>query len=170
MKVSGVIGLIWLALAATASGQAKSSGNPQGAAQSKASLAEVREIVHELEGRTENLRELLSNHRSIVENRPESEEQQVKWEAALARSLVRLESARAAVVETTQRLDKAITGELPTGLAKDVARVRNEAEPQRAMAEQALAKKPPPARKAKPSKPAKATEKPAQPSDEELDL
>jgi len=169
MKISAIAGLLWLALAATAFGQAKSSSNPAGPVQSKASLAEVREIVHELEGRTERLRELLSNHRSIVENRPESEEQQVKWESALERSLVRVESARAALVETTERLDKAITGELPTGLAKDVARVRNEAEPQRAMAEQVLAKKPAP-RKAKPAKPAKATEKPAPPSDDELDL
>ena len=42
-----------------------------------------------------------------------------------------------------QRLDKAITGELPTGLAKDVAKVRNEADPERATAEQVLSKKKP---------------------------
>lgn len=181
MRVSAITGLIWLVLAATAVGQTKSSGNatsPGGGAQSKAVLAEVRSIVHELEGHTEKLRELLADHRSLVERRPESgggspeakkaqEEQLAKWEAALERQLVRIESGHAALVETTQRLDKAITGELPTGLAKDVAKARNEAEPERLMAEQALAKrKSSPARKAKPGK--QPSEK--QPSNEDIDL
>jgi len=70
-----------------------------------------------------------------------------------------------------QRLDKSIAGELPTGLAKDVARVRSEAEPERATAEQVLAKrKPSTARKSKPAKPSSAAEKPDPPSDEHLDL
>lgn len=171
MKVSAIIGLIWLVLAAPAVGQTKSSSDaPSPGAQSKASLAEVRAIVHELEGHTEKLRELLANHRSLVERRPESEEQLAKWEAALDRLLVRIDGARAAVVDTTQRLDKSITGELPTGLAKDVARVRNEAEPERTMAEQALAKrKPPSTRKAKQAKQA-PSDKSAPPSNEDLDL
>jgi len=179
MKVSAITGLILLALAAPAMGQAKSSGDATSpSASSKASLAEVRAIIHDLEGHTEKLRELLANHRSLVERRPESEggspeakkadeEQLAKWEAALERLLVRIESARAAVVEATQRLDKSIPKDLPTGLAKDVARVRNEAEPERAMAEQVLAKrKPSSARKSKPAKQAPASE----PSNEDLDL
>lgn len=168
MRVSAITGLIWLLLAATAMGQAKSSSDAPGhGAPSKTSLSEIRSIVHELEGNTEKLRELLSNHRSLVEQQPQSEEQQAKWEAALERLMVRIESARATLVETLQRLDKSITGELPTGLAKDVAKARNEADPERAMAEQVLAKrKPAAARKAKPSK----SEKPAEPSNEDLDL
>jgi hypothetical protein len=115
--------------------------------------------VHELEGRTEQLRELLDNHRSLVERRPQNaEEKQVaKWDAALERLLVRVAAAHAAVVETTQRLDKANAGNLPTGLAKDVARVKNEADPERVMAEQILAK-----RKKAPAKKAKASDKPAE--------
>src|SRR5688500_8277041 len=132
MKISAIIGLIWLALAATAAGQSKASSNASPGAPSKASLAEVRAVVHELEGRTEKLRELLSQHRSLVEQRPESDEQLAKWSAALDRLLVRIEGAHATIVETIQRLDKSITGELPTGLGKDVARVRNEADPERA--------------------------------------
>lgn len=172
MKISAIVGLVWLVLAATAAGQSKSVGSsPSSGIASKASLAEVRAIVHELEGRTDKLRELLSQHRAHVERRPQSEEQLAKWDAALERLLVRIDSARADVVETTQRLDKSITGELPTGLAKDVARVRNDAEPERATAEQVLAKsKPASARKAKQTKQPAAAQKPASPSNEDLDL
>ena len=168
MKSSAIIGLIWLVLAAPALGQSKSSSNaPGNSAQSKTSLAEVRAIVHELEGHTETLRELLANHRSLVEQKPQSgAEQLAKWDAAMERLLVRIESAHAVVVATIQRLDKAIVGELPTGLGKDVARVRNEADPERAMAEQALAKrKPASARKSK-----QASEKPARQNNEDIDL
>jgi hypothetical protein len=168
MKISAITGLIWLVLAATAVGQSKSSGNATSpGAQSKSVLAEVRAIVRELEGRTEKLRELLANHRSLVEQRPESGEQLAKWEAALARLVITIENGHAALIETTQRLDKSISGELPTGLAKDVAKARNEAEPERLMAEQVLAKR----KAASKSKPAKqANEKPAAPSNEDVDL
>jgi hypothetical protein len=173
MKISAIVGLIWLALAATAAGQSKSVGSsPSSGVASKASLAEVRAIVHELEGRTEKLRELLSQHRAHVERRPQSEEQLAKWDAALERLLIRVDSARADVVEAMQRLDKSIKGELPTGLAKDVARARNDADPERATAEQVLAKnKPSSTRKAKQGKqtPA-AAQKPAPSSNEDLDL
>jgi hypothetical protein len=171
MKISAIVGLIWLALAATAAGQSKSVGSaPSSGVASKASLAEVRAIVHELEGRTEKLRELLSQHRAHVERRPQSEEQLAKWDAALERLLVRIDSARADVVEATQRLDKSIKGELPTGLAKDVARARNDADPERATAEQVLAKnKPSSTRKAKQAK-TPAAQKPAPESNEDLDL
>jgi DNA repair exonuclease SbcCD ATPase subunit len=170
MKISAIVGVIWLVLAATAVGQSKSVGNaPSSGVSSKASLAEVRAIIHELEGRTDKLRELLSQHRAHVERRPQSEEQLAKWDAALERLLLRIDGARAEVVEATQRLDKSIKGELPTGLAKDVARVRNDAEPERATAEQVLAKNKPSARKAKPAKQA-ASEKSPPPSNEDLDL
>jgi len=161
MKVTAITALIWLALAATAAGQSKSSGNADSPGVSKASLAEVRAVVHELEGHTEKLRELLSQHSSLVDERPESEgaspeakkahdKQLAKWSSALERLLVRIADAHTTVVETVQRLDKSITGELPTGLAKDVAKVRNEADPERATAEQVLSKKKPAAtRKAK---------------------
>jgi hypothetical protein len=173
MKVSAITGLIWLVLAATAFGQTKSSGNATSpGAPSKAALAEVRSNVHELEGHTEKLRELLANHRSLVERRPDAKggsPELAKWEAAVARLLARIESAHEALVETTQRLDKSIAGELPTGLAKDVAKARNEAEPERLMAEQVLAKrKASPATKSKPGK--QPAEKPASPSNEDLDL
>ena len=44
------------------------------------------------------------------------------------------------MVETTQQLNQAVTGQLPTGLAKDVANARNDADAQRAAAEEALVK------------------------------
>jgi hypothetical protein len=170
MKISAIVGLIWLALAVTAAAQSKSVGNTASpGVTSKASLAEIRAIVHELEGYTENLRELLSQHRALVQRRPQEEEPLAKWSSALERLLVRIDSAYADVVKATQRLDKSITGELPTGLAKDVARVRNDAEPQRAMAEQALKSKPAAAPK-KPAKKAPATEESAPLSNEDLDL
>jgi hypothetical protein len=179
MKISAITALIWLALAATALGQSKSSGNATSSgAQSKTVFAEVRAIVHELEGHTDKLRELLANHRSLVEQRPQPqgasseakkahEEQLAKWDSAMERLLTRIEGAHAVVVETMQRLDKSIAGELPTSLGKDVAKVRNEAGPERAMAEQVLAKrKPASARKSKPA----ANEKPARSSNEDIDL
>lgn len=168
MKVFAITGFMCLALAAPAMGQAKSNGNASSSgAPSKAALEATRKIVHELEGHTEKLRELLSNHGSLVDRKPQSKEELAKWEAALDRLLVRVEAAHASVVETTQRLDKSITGELPTGLGKDVARVKNEAEPERVMAEQILAKR----KRAPASKAKKApAEKPAPPNNEEYDL
>jgi hypothetical protein len=78
----------------------------------------------------------------------------------------RVDAARAQVVETKQRLDQAATGQLPTGLAKDVANARNEADAQRTAAEQALAKNKP----AKQPKQAKQAppEKPAPPIPDDL--
>jgi len=65
-------------------------------------------------------------------------------------------------------LDKSIAGDLPTGLAKDVANARNEANPERMMAEQVLSKRKPPS--ASKSKPASANDKRAAPSNEDIDL
>src|SRR5690349_2149542 len=110
MKVSAIT-LVGLLLAAPAVAQTKSSSNAtSSSAPSKASLSEVRAIVHELEGHTEKLRELLSNHRSLVERRPEMQgsgpeakksydEQLAKWESALDRQLDRIQSAHAALIE-----------------------------------------------------------------------
>jgi DNA repair exonuclease SbcCD ATPase subunit len=175
MKVSAITMLIWFAITAIAGAQG-------GGAPSKASLSEVRALVHELQGHTDKLRELMSEYRSLVERRPQPEggspeakkahEQQLeKWTAALERLMRRVDVARTAVVETVQRLDRAAAGQqLPTALAKDLANARNDAEAQRATAEQALAQnKPAPAR---PSKHAKQTEREKEPPPlpDDLDL
>ncbi|HMJ13969.1 MAG TPA: hypothetical protein VK524_21275, partial [Polyangiaceae bacterium] len=81
--------------------------------------------------------------------------------SALERLLHRIDDARAAVVETKQKLDQSANEQLPTALAKDAANARNEAEAQRAAAEQALAKSKP--AKQKPAKQKPASEKPAPP-------
>jgi len=167
MNVPAITMLIWFGLAATAaaqgtpSGKAASSGAP-----SKTQLSEVRTLVHELQGRTEKLRDLMEQYRSLAEQRPQEKEQQAKWDAAVERLMRRVDVARAAVVETTQQLDKSVTGQLPTALAKDVASAKNEADAQRTAAEQALAKNKP-ARTPKPAKTA-AAEKPAPPIPDDL--
>ncbi len=175
MKVSAITMLIWFGLATAAVAQGTPSGGP--GASSKSQLSEVRSIVHELEARTEKLRDLMAQYRSLVEQRPQAEggspeakkahdAQLAKWNTALERLLRRVDAARAAVVETSQSLDQAATGPLPTALAKDVATARNEAGAQRAAAEQALAKSKP-AKAAKPAKRAEP-EKPAPPIPDDL--
>ena len=168
--------LIWFAVAATVAAQSTPSSK---AAPSKTQMSEIRSLVHELEGRTEKLRDLMTQYRSLVEQRPQGQggspeakkaqdEQLAKWNTALERLLRRIDEARAAVVETTQRLEQAATGTLPTGLGKDVANARNEAGAQRTAAEQALAKsKPAKGRASKDAKPP-ATEKPAPPIPDDL--
>jgi len=179
MKLSTITVLIGLVLATTAAAQGTPSGKATSSGgSSKTQLSEVRAIVHELEGQTEKLRELLTQYGSLVEQRPQSEggspeakkayeDQLAKWDAAIGRLLVRIDTGRATVVDTTQRLDKSITGELPTTLAKDVARAHNEADAERATAEQVLIKNK--SRKSKPAKQAPAKE--PDPSDStDLDL
>src|SRR4051794_2188022 len=110
MKVPAITMLIWFGLVATAAAQ----GTP-----SQAQLSEIRSVTSELEGRTEKLRELNAQYRSLVEQRPQAEEAQLaKWNAALEKLLRRIDQARAAVVESTQHLDQLATGKLPTSLAK----------------------------------------------------
>lgn len=179
MKLSAITGVLWLVVATSAFAQSKSTSDaPASSAPSKASLSEVRATVHELEGQTDKLRELLENHRELVAQRPQPQgsgaegkkwydEQLAKWETALDRLLTRIESAHALVAATLQRLDKSTQAGLPTALAKDVARVRNEADPERATAEQVLAQRKPAARKAKP---AAANDERPQPSNEDIDL
>lgn len=171
MKIATIAVMIWVALAATAAAQA-AQGSPSAkpanpGASSKAS--EIRSLVHELQGRTEKLADLMAQYRSHIEQRPQgNDEQLAKWDAALERLLSRIDVARAAVVEGTQRLEQAATGQLATSLAKDVATARNEADAERASAEQALAKsKPAKGKAAKQGKP-----KPVQksPPPDDLDL
>ncbi len=168
MNVPAMGLLIWFGLAATGAAQGTPSSKVASSGTlSKDQLSQVRSAVHELQGRSEKLRDLMAQYRSLVEQRPQgkaSEEQITKWNAALERLLRRVDTARAAVVEGTQRLDQSATGKLPTGLAKDVATTRNEAEAQRTAAEQALVKSKP-ARTSKPVKQAPATEKPPIPDD-----
>jgi uncharacterized protein YukE len=164
MNVPAIIVLMGCGLAATATAQGTPSEKPASSgAPSKAQLSEIRSVVHELEGRTEKLRDLMTQYRSLVEQRPQAEggspeakkaheDQLAKWSTALERLMRRIETARAAVVETTQRLDQLRSGQLPTSLAKDVASARNEAEAQRTGAEQALAKSKSAARKSKQAK------------------
>jgi uncharacterized protein YukE len=179
MNVPAITMLIWFGVAASAAAQGAPSGKAAGGS-SKVQLSEVRTLVHELEARTEKLRDLMSQYRSLVEQRPEAqggspeakqahEAQLAKWNTALDRLLRRVDEARAAVVEMTQRLDQSATGQLPTALAKDVASARNEAGAQRTAAEQALAKsKPRTANASKRGKQTPATEKPAPPIPDDL--
>jgi hypothetical protein len=180
MNIRTITMLICFGLATTAAAQGTPGGksaSPGGS--SKSQLSEIRSLVHELQARTEKLRDLITVYRSLVEQRPQSgygsaeakkehEQNLAKWNMALERQLRRIDDARAAVVETTQRLDQSATGTLPTSLGKDVANARNEAEAQRTFAEQMLAKsKSTMARTSKPAKPAPA-EKPAPPIPDDL--
>lgn len=178
MNVPAMTILICLGLATTAAAQGPSGEAAKPGASSKAQLSEIRSHVHELEARTEKLRDLMAQYRSLVEQRPQPEggspdakkahdAQLAKWNTAVERLLRRVDGARVAVVETKQQLEQAATGQLPTGLAKDVASARNEAEAQRAAAEQALAKsKPASARTSKHAK--QTTEKTAPPIPDDL--
>jgi uncharacterized protein YukE len=181
MNVPAITMLIWFGLAATAAAQGTPSGKAASpGASSKAQLSEIRSLVHDLQARTEKLRDLMTQYRSLVEQRPQAEggspdakkaheKQLAKWDTALERLMRRLDGARTAVVETTQRLDQLATGPLPTSLAKDVASARNEAEAQRTGAEQALAKnKSASARASKRAKQPPATEKTAPPIPDDL--
>jgi hypothetical protein len=162
MKFTAISVLIWFALATTAAAQGTSSGKSTSSGpSSKASLAEIRSHLHELQRRNEKLADLMEQYRSLVEQRPQAadEAQLAKWNGALDRLLRRIDEGRAAVVETKQPLDQSVNQQLPTALAKDVANARNEAEAQRAAAEQALAKSKP--AKQKPAKQKPASEKPA---------
>lgn len=170
MNVSAITTLIWFGLVATAVAQGTPSGKASSGAPSKAQLSEVRSLVHDLQARTEKLRDLMAQYRSLVEQRPQGDsgDQAAKWNTALERLLRRIDAARGAVVETKQRLDQSATGQLPTALAKDVANTRNEAEAQRAAAEQVLAKN-----KGASSRPSKRAaqappEKPAPPIPDDL--
>lgn len=176
MRVIVITMLSWLAVAATAAAQstpntkAASPGAPRSATTarkaepaappSQAQLADIRALAHELQARTEKLSDLMEQYLSLVGRRPQANDAQLaSWDAALERLLRRVDGARAAVVETMQRLEQLPTGQLPTALAKDVVRTRNEAVTQRTAAEEALvSNKPVLARAAQPAKPAPAAE------------
>jgi hypothetical protein len=183
MKITAFSVLIGLVLATAAAAQGTPSGKADSPGRaSKGQLSEVRSVVHELQGHTEKLRDLMAQYRSLVEQRPQAEggspdekkaheAQLERWSAAVERLLKRVDGARAQVVETVQRLDRAVTGELPTALAKDVASARNEADAERANAEQALTKsKTSPARKSKPAKQPPASDKPTPELPDDIDL
>jgi hypothetical protein len=170
MKITAMIALIWVALAATAGAQGAPSKPPGSGASSKAS--EVRSLVHELQGHTGKLADLNEQYRSHIEQRPQGNDAQLaKWDAALERLLGRIDAAHKVVVDSKQRLEQAIAGQtLSTSLGKDVANARNEADAERAAAEQALAKsKPGKGKAAKQAKP-KPAEKAPPPLPDDLDL
>ena len=174
MNVIVVTALTWLALAVPVSAQAAPARKPSTsaastqptAAPSQSQLSELRALAHELQARTEKLGDLMEQYFSLARQRPQAQpgnaeakkahdDQLAKWDAAVERLLRRVDGARAAVVETLQRLDQLPSGQLPTSLAKDVVRARNEAVTQRTAAEQVLSKnKAVLARSAKPAKPA----------------
>ena len=178
MKVTAITMLIWLGLATVAAGQGTASSKaPSSGPASKAQLSEIRSLVHELELRTDKLRDLMAQYRSLVERRPQPEgaspeakkahdDQLAKWSASLERLLAKLDGGRAAVVETVQQLNQAVTGQLPTGLAKDVANARNDADAQRAAAEEALVKSKPAAARASKRAAQKPAAEPAAPPPE----
>lgn len=181
MNVPAIVILIWFGLATTAAAQGASSSKAASpGASPKAQLSEIRTLVHELQGRTEKLRDLMTQYRSLVEQRPQAEggdpdakqayeNQLAKWSSAVERLLHRVDEARASVVESKQHLDQAATGQLPTALAKDVANARNEAEAERTAAEEAVAKnKTASSRTSKHAKQAPATEKPKPPIPDDL--
>src|SRR5689334_25357341 len=99
MNIRTITMLVWIGLAAPVAAQgAHSSKSMSPGGSSKTSLSEIRSIVHELQGRTEKLRDLNKEYRSLVEQRPQSNEAQAeKWNAALERLLKRMEGAHAAV-------------------------------------------------------------------------
>ena len=168
MNVIVITALSWLALAATAAAQ--SAPSVKAASPNASQLSQIRSLAHQLQGQTEKLSDLMSQYFSLVEQRPRAQggtadvkkgndEQVARWDTAVERLLRRVDTARAAVVETMQRLEQLTTGQLPTTVAKDVTRARNEAVAQRTAAEQALASnKPVLARATKPAKPAPAAE------------
>jgi uncharacterized protein YukE len=177
MKVIVIGVLSWLALVATVaaqgapSGKAASPNAAQGSgAASPAQLSEIRSLAHQLQAHTEKLDDLMTQYSSLVGQRPQAQggsadakrahdEQLARWDTALERLLRRIDGARAAVAESMQHLERLATGKLPTGLAKDVARARNEAVAQRTAAEQVLVKnKATLARASKPTKQSPATE------------
>jgi hypothetical protein len=169
MKTAAIIGLIWVALAAPAAGQDTPSGKPASPGASS-KPAQIRSLVHELQGRTDKLADLMQQYRSHIEQRPQgNDEQLAKWDAALERLLGRIQVAHAAVVEAKQNLEQAATGTLSTSLAKDVAKARNEAEAERVNAEQALAKNKSKGKGGKQAKP-KPAEKTPPPLPDDLDL
>lgn len=172
MRAHAFILLCSFGLAAMAAAQGTESGKAASrGASSNPSLSEVRSLLHELQARNEKLHELMQQYRSHLEQRPQSgnAEGLAKWNAALERLIRRIDQARAAVVETEQRLDPSATGSLPTGLAKEIASAHNEAEAERTAAEHALAKnKPAPARTSKQPKQAPAPAKPSPPIPDDL--
>jgi len=185
MNVVAITVLSWLALVATAAaqgaprGKATSPGSSLQAsgAASQGQLSEIRSLAHELQARTEKLGDLMTQYSSLVGQRPQAQggspeakkahdDQLARWDTAVERLLRRIDGARAAVVETTQRLDQLATGKLPTALAKDVVLARNEAAAQRTAAEQALAKnKPSAARSSQQAKQKPPTEDTSLPDD-----
>jgi hypothetical protein len=169
MKVPAITILIWFGIAATASAQGTTGKASQGAP-SQAQLSEIRSVLNELQARTEKLHELMEQYRSMIGERPQSQEQHAKWSTALDRLMHRIDQARAAVTESSQRLDQLAKGSLPTSLGKDVANAHNDAEAQRTAAEQALLKnKPATGRTSKPAKQTAAKEKAPPPSSDGLD-
>jgi uncharacterized protein YukE len=181
MQIKTITMLICFGLAATAAAQGTPSGkSASSGGSSKSQLSEIRSLVYELQGRTEKLRDLMAVYRSLVEQRPktwgggadakkEHEEQLAKWNSALDRQLRRVDEARAAVDDTMKRLDETATGTLPVSLGKEVANARNEADAERAAAQQALAKnKSKTVRTSKPAKQTAQAEKTAPPIPDDL--
>ena len=177
MNVIVISALTWLALAVPVAAQGAPSRKPATAAAStqptaapsQAQLSELRALAHELQARTEKLGDLLEQYSSLARQRPQAQagnagakkahdDQLAKWDAAVERLLRRVDGAHAAVVETLQRLDQLPNARLPTSLAKDVVRARNDAVTQRTAAEQVLAKNK--AVLARPPKPAKSAPPP----------
>lgn len=163
MNAPAIALLICVGLAAVFASPSAAQGTPSASASSKPQLSEIRSLVHKLQGHTDKLSELMTQYRSLVEQRPQPEgggaeakkaheDQLAKWSAALDRLLLRIDEARTPVVDVKQRLDQLATGQLPTTLAKDVANAKNESEAQRTEADQALAKRKQAARANTPTK------------------
>lgn len=154
MKVTAITLVICLGIAGTAAAEGShGSKSTSSAAPSKADLAQIRTVVHELERSTGKLIDLMSQYRSMIEQRPQAKKQLEKWNKALDRLVRRIAKTRDSVAETMGRMDEMAKGKLPTALAKDVANAHNQADAERAGADQVLAKhKPKPEHRSKRAK------------------
>lgn len=168
MRLAALVGLMCWGLATTAAAQgsvsAKASGGQaaNSSSRTKAELAAIRELVQELQARTETVRDYLAQLRSLVEQRPRDADngsdaakqpQLAAWNTSLERLLRRIDAARAKLADTEQRLAAMNTDRLPAALTANVETARQEAATERTSAEQALAaSKPPPGHTAKSAK------------------
>lgn len=143
MKILAFTLSFCLGLAVTAAAEGAPKGKAASSSRaSKDQLKEIRSSVRELERLSSTVDMLLKDVRSISAQRPpKAQKKQVaRWEAAFNRVLRSLQKTHAALVETTKRLDQAITVKLPTSLDKEVSDARLAAEPARRAAKPVLAK------------------------------
>jgi hypothetical protein len=165
MKRLTLIALTWCALAATAAAQSSTTDSSP-----KAALSTVRSNLQELQKQIEVVRVFLAQFRSLVEAKPNEhgggdeakqayEQALTAWSLRLERLLRRLDSARASLADSEQKLEASLGVKLPASLAADVETARQQAAAERESADEAkVASKPEPEKK--PGKAGKAAKSP----------